>query len=131
MMYCNHSTYAFHSFFPTIIKDLALGGDSGERFSLNQGVAPYAFAAAAAITTSFVSDLKRERGCCVSVPLTVAIVGFAMTLANVSPEAKFAASFFYVGGSFSANAIVFSWAASTLNESPEKRAGCLAIINGR
>jgi predicted MFS family arabinose efflux permease len=127
MMFCNHSTYAFHSFFPTIIKDLGLGG---KRFSLNHSVAPYGVAACGALLTAWVSDRKRERGICVSVPLLLAIVGFAMSLANVSAKARFAASFFYATGSFSANAIVFSWAANTLNESPEKRAGCLAIING-
>lgn len=80
---------------------------------------------------AFSSDRNNERGFHIIVPMCVAIVGFILSVAALSTAVEYVAAFLYISGTFSANAIVFSWAAATLNDSPEKRAAATAIVNGK
>ena len=61
--------------------------------------------------------------------MAVAMVGFIISVATLNVPARYFASFLYTSGCFSANAMVYSWAASTLNQTPEKRACATAMVN--
>lgn len=57
------------------------------------------------------------------------MIGFIISVATLNVGARYFASFLYTSGCFSANAMVYTWAASTLNQTPEKRACATAIVN--
>lgn len=61
--------------------------------------------------------------------MAVAAVGFIISVATLNVPARYFASFLYVSGCFAANSIVYSWAASSVSQTPEKRACATAIIN--
>lgn len=88
---------------------------------------PYLFGALISFLVS--SDRFNERGYHISLPMLVAIVGFIISAATLNSAARYFASFLYCAGAFAANAPVYSWAASSLNQTPEKRACGTAIVN--
>lgn len=71
----------------------------------------------------------RERGYHISMGLLASAIGFLITIATTNTAARYAASFLYAPGSFAANALVYSWAVSTLSATPEKRAAAGAVVN--
>ncbi len=57
-------------------------------------------------------------------------IGFAISVGTLNVPARYAASFLYASGAFAARMPWwYSWAASVLNETPEKRAAATAIVN--
>jgi hypothetical protein len=126
MLMANHSAYGFNNFFPTIVKGFNLGNNT---LTLILTSPPYLLAAVVAFTTAYSSDRRKERGYHISIPQGVACIGFIISAATLNGPARYAAAFLYICGCFSSNAMVFSWASSTLNDSPEKRACATAIIN--
>lgn len=90
---------------------------------------PYLCGAIVSFLVAYSSDRFNERGYHISVPMFVAIIGFIISAATLNNAARYTASFLYCSGAFAANAAVYSWAASSLNETPEKRACATAIIN--
>jgi hypothetical protein len=83
---------------------------------------PYLFGAIVSFAVAYSSDRRNERGYHISAPMAVAIVGFAISAATLNNAARYTASFLYCAGAFAANATVYSWAAGSLNQTPEKRA---------
>ncbi|KAF5591141.1 beta-glucosidase [Fusarium subglutinans] len=77
---------------------------------------------------TIVNDRRKNRGYHIAIPQAVG-VGFTISVATLNNAARYAAAFLYICGCFSSNAMVFSWASSTLNQTPEKRACATAIIN--
>jgi hypothetical protein len=61
--------------------------------------------------------------------MAVAVVGFAISVGTLNVGARYFASFLYISGCFAANAMVYTWAASAVSQTPEKRACATAIIN--
>ena len=126
MLCANHSAYGFNNFYPTIVKGFGLGSRT---VTLVCTAPPYLLAAAISFLVAFSSDRRKERGFHISVPLSVSIIGFIITVSTLNVPARYFASFLYIGGCFSANAMVYTWASSTLNQTPEKRACATAIVN--
>lgn len=126
MLIANHTAYGFNYFYPTIVKGFGLGSTT---IALVLTAPPYLLATAVCFAFAYSSDRRGERGWHISVPMSVAAVGFIISAATTNIPARYAASFLYICGCFSANAMVFSWAASTLNQTPEKRAAATSIIN--
>jgi hypothetical protein len=90
---------------------------------------PYLFGAVISFAVAYSSDRRNERGYHISVPMAVAIIGFVISAATLNTAARYTASFLYCFGAFAANAAVYSWAAASLNQTPEKRACATAIVN--
>lgn len=90
---------------------------------------PYLFGAAISFLVAYSSDRHNERGYHIMAPMAVAIAGFIISAATLNIPARYFASFLYCAGAFAANATVYSWAASSLNQTPEKRACATAIVN--
>ncbi|KAI0486364.1 MFS general substrate transporter [Xylaria cf. heliscus] len=126
MLLANHSAYGFVNFFPTIVKGLHLGNTTT---TLLLTAPPYILTAIAALATAYLSDKRGERGFHISVPQLVACIGFVISAATLNGAARYAAAFLYASGCMSSNALVVTWASGSLNQSPEKRAAAISIIN--
>ncbi|ETI22512.1 hypothetical protein G647_06587 [Cladophialophora carrionii CBS 160.54] len=126
MLCANHTAYGFNSFYPSIVKGFHLGSTTK---TLLLTAPPYLVGAAVSFLVAYSSDHRKERGFHISVPMAVAMVGFIISVATLNVPARYFASFLYTSGCFSANAMVYTWAASTLNQTPEKRACATAMIN--
>ena len=90
---------------------------------------PYFMTAFTAMFVAWNSDRLKERGWHITGPMIVTVVGYIISVASLSPAARYTASFLYIGGSFSANPLVITWAVSTLVRTPEKRAAGTAVVN--
>ncbi|KAH7126632.1 major facilitator superfamily domain-containing protein [Dendryphion nanum] len=126
MLCANHSAYGFNNFFPSIVKGFNLGSRT---ITLVCTAPPYLIATVISFAVAFSSDRRKERGFHIAVPLCFAAAGFIITVSTLSVPARYFASFLYIGGCFGSNAIVYTWAASTLNQTPAKRACATAIVN--
>ncbi|RDW61675.1 hypothetical protein BP5796_11567 [Coleophoma crateriformis] len=126
MLIANHTAYGFNYFYPSIVKGFGLGSTT---VTLILTSPPYLLAALCCFAFAYSSDRRGERGFHMSVPMTTAAVGFIISAATLSVPVRYFASFLYICGCFSANAMVFSWASATLSQTPEKRAAATAIIN--
>lgn len=61
--------------------------------------------------------------------MLLAIVGFSISAATLNKHFRCFVSFLYCAGAFAVNAAIYSWAAGSLNQTPEKRACATAIIS--
>ncbi|KUL83718.1 hypothetical protein ZTR_07483 [Talaromyces verruculosus] len=123
----NHTAYGFNNFYPTIVKGLNLGNTT---VTLACTAPPYLFATIFALATAYSSDHNKERGYHIAGNMALAIVGFVISLSTSGhPGVQYFASFLYITGAFSANALVYTWAAASVSQTPEKRACATAIIN--
>jgi len=61
--------------------------------------------------------------------MVAALVGFAISIGTLNVPSRYLGSFLYTSGCFSANALIYSWVASTLNQTKEKRACATSIVN--
>lgn len=119
-------TIGYNFFFPTLINGLGMGT---RITSLLMTSPPYVFGAALSIAVSWHSDRVRSRTWHCFACLLLAIIGYALTLGTTSHGARYAATFFYAPGAFTANSIMYSWALSSLGQMREKRAAGSAIVN--
>jgi len=119
MLIANHTAYGFNYFYPYIVKGFGLGSTSP----------PYLLATVFCFAFGYSSDRFQERGLHITIPMSIAAVGFIISAATINIPVRYFASFLYICGCFSANAMVFSWASATLSQTPEKRAAATAIIN--
>jgi len=126
MLIANHTAYGFNYFYPSIVKGLHLGGTT---ITLLLTAPPYLLATCSAFAFAYNSDRVGERGWHISIPMFIAVIGFIISAASLNNAVRYFASFLFIVGCFSANAGVFSWASSTLNQTPEKRAAAVALIN--
>lgn len=63
------------------------------------------------------------------IPVAFGCVGFIVCLATQNRDARYAASFIYVGGMYIANPLTSTWCSSTMSKTPEKRAASVALFN--
>ncbi|GAB7336603.1 hypothetical protein MBLNU13_g09856t2 [Cladosporium sp. NU13] len=126
MLIANHTAYGFNYFYPSIVKGFDLGSST---ITLVLTAPPYLLATVCALCVAYSSDRLGERGWHISIPMLIAAVGFIISAATLNIGVRYFASFLLICGCFSANAGVFSWASSTLNQSPEKKSAAVALIN--
>lgn len=120
------SSYGFNNFFPTIVSGLGFGNSVT---SLLMTAPPYVLGTACTFYVAWDSDRRRERGLHIMIPLSCSVVGFIVTVATGNPPARYAMTFLYAAGCFSANTLQYTWAVSTLSQTPEKRAASGAMVN--
>lgn len=90
---------------------------------------PYVLGTAVSFFVAWSSDRKKERGYHIMTNNCISITGFIISVATLNTAARYTAAFLYTAGSFSANALVYTWAVSSLSQTPEKRAAGGAIVN--
>jgi MFS family permease len=120
------SSYGFNNFFPTLVSGLGFGNSVT---SLLMTAPPYVVGTACTFYVAWDSDRRRERGLHIIIPLSCSVLGFIVTVATGNPAARYAMTFLYAAGCFSANTLQYTWAVSTLSQTPEKRAASGAIVN--
>lgn len=120
------SSYGFNNFFPTMVNGFGLGSRT---ISLLLTAPPYIWGTIISFLVAWSSDRSRERGFHIMANLCCSITGFIITVATGNTAARYTAAFLYTSGSFSANALVYTWAVSSLGQTPEKRAAGGAIVN--
>jgi predicted MFS family arabinose efflux permease len=125
-MCANQTSYGFNYFYPSIVEGFNLGSRT---ITLACTAPPYIVAALISYGLAWSSDRRKERGFHIIIPVLIAIIGFIVSVAILSIPARYVASFLFVAGVFAANPVVFSWAASTANDTPQKKACAMAIIN--
>jgi hypothetical protein len=105
--YCtNIMFYSFSIFLPTIIKGL---GTWSVPQTQALTIPVYVSGAAAYITVAVYSDRIQRRGVFAGSAMFVAILGYALLIANPSTGAKFAGCFFVAIGCYTATGIPLSW----------------------
>ncbi|KAF6836601.1 major facilitator superfamily transporter [Colletotrichum plurivorum] len=120
------SSYGFNNFFPTMVRGFGLGSST---MALVLTAPPYILGTIVSFFVAWSSDRKKERGFHIMANNCISITGFVISVATLSTPARYTAAFLYTSGSFSANALVYTWAVSSLNQTPEKRAAGGAIVN--
>jgi MFS family permease len=120
------SSYGFNNFFPTIVRGLGFGNSVT---SLLMTAPPYIFGTLCTFYVSWDSDRRRERGLHIVIPLSCSVAGFIVTVATGNAAVRYAMTFLYAAGCFSANTLQYTWAVSTMSQTPEKRAAAGAIVN--
>lgn len=120
------SSYGFNNFFPTMVKGFNMGD---ENISLLLTAPPYVWGTIVSFFVAWNSDRLKERGYHIMINLSCSIIGFIITVSTVNTAARYTSAFLYTAGCFSANALVYTWAVSSLGQTPEKRAAGGAIVN--
>jgi MFS family permease len=120
------SSYGFNNFFPTMVAGFNLGSRT---MALALTAPPYILGTIMSFFVAWSSDRSKERGFHIMTNNCVSIVGFIISVATLNTAARYTAAFLYTSGSFSANALVYTWAVSSLGQTPEKRAAGGAIVN--
>ncbi|KAK2014194.1 MFS general substrate transporter [Colletotrichum eremochloae] len=120
------SSYGFNNFFPTMVRGFGLGSST---LALVLTAPPYILGTAVSFGVAWSSDRKKERGFHIMANNCLSIIGFIISVATLNTAARYTAAFLYTSGSFSANALVYTWAVSSLGQTPEKRAAGGAIVN--
>lgn len=120
------SSYGFNNFFPTMVRGFGLGSST---IALLLTAPPYVLGTAVSFFVAWSSDRKKERGYHIMTNNCISITGFIISVATLNTAARYTAAFLYTAGSFSANALVYTWAVSSLSQTPEKRAAGGAIVN--
>src|SRR5690242_9556908 len=120
------SSYGFNNFVPTMVRGFGVGNRT---ISLLLTAPPYILGTAVSFLVAWSSDRQKERGFHIMANNCCAIVGFIISVATLNTAARYTAAFLYTSGSFSANALVYTWAVSSLGQTPEKRAAGGAIVN--
>jgi predicted MFS family arabinose efflux permease len=90
---------------------------------------PYIFAAFVSFAFAWNSDRIKDRSFHIIPALCLSVVGFVITVSTLNNAARYFAAFLFTPGSFSANPLVYTWAVSTMNTTPEKRAAAGAIVS--
>ena len=90
---------------------------------------PYVWAALASLVNAWHSDKVGDRGYHYIIPVFVGCAGYIICLATQNGDARYAASFIYVGGMYISNSLVMSWVSATMGKTPEKRAVSVAMVN--
>jgi len=126
MNICMTSSYGFNNFFPTMVRGFGLGSNT---IALVLTAPPYLLGTVCSFFVAWNSDHMKERGFHIMINNCISIIGFIISVATLNTAARYTAAFLYASGSFSANALVYTWAVSTLSQTPEKRAAGGAIVN--
>lgn len=126
MLCSNHTAYGFNNFFLAIVRGFNLGNRT---IALVCTAPPYLIGAVASYAIAWSSDRKAERGYHISIPMLVAMVGYIINVSVLNVLARYFAAFLYVSGCFGANAAMYSWVATSVSQTPQKKACATAIIS--
>lgn len=119
------AAYGFSNFFPSIVR----GFGYGQTATLLLTAPPYIFAALGSLVNAWHSDKTKERGFHFAGPIAFGCIGYIICLATTNRDARYGASFIYVGGMYFSNPLISTWTSNTMGRTPEKRAISVAFVN--
>ncbi|KAK5069167.1 hypothetical protein LTR64_008681 [Lithohypha guttulata] len=97
--------------------------------SLIIGSPPALLAAILALFFAYTSDRYSERTFHLAVPLVFALIGTITSAASLNPVARYVSSYLYLAGHVAGTALLWSWVPGVIQETPEKKACGIAIVN--
>lgn len=119
------AAYGFSNFYPAIVE----GFNYSRTTTLLLTAPPYIFAALGSLVNAWHSDKTKERAFHFAGPISVGCIGYIVCLATTNRDARYAASFIFVGGMYFSNPLISTWTSNTMGRTPEKRAISVAFVN--
>lgn len=119
------SANGFKNFLPTVVKTLGFN----TTITLVLTCPPYLVSGVISILVSYSSGRYNERTWHTTVSKTVAIVGFAMSVATLNTAVRYVGIMLFVGATYGVNNIILGWTASVLGQTDEKKAVAIAMCN--
>lgn len=132
MFMSRKSLEGFQYYLPSIIKSLHLFPKSPlnpNTLTLLLGCPPALLAAVLALALAYTSDKYSERTFHIAIPLLVALVGLIISAASLDSIARYVSIYLYLAGSIAGTGMAWSWVPNTIQETPEKKACGIAIVN--
>jgi len=90
---------------------------------------PALLAAFLALLGAYTSDRFSERAYHIAIPLVIALVGLVISATTLNSVARYVSIYFWLAGSVAGTALAWSWVANSIQETPEKKAVGIAIVN--
>ncbi|KAK9454720.1 major facilitator superfamily domain-containing protein [Dipodascopsis uninucleata] len=125
MMNMHISAEGFRNFFPSVVSTLHFS----RTITLVLTCPPYIISCFGSALLSYSSGRRNERTWHVTIATIFVTVGFIIAAATTNIAARYVGMVIFVSFSAGINDICLSWAASTLSQTPEKKAAALAIVN--
>ncbi|KAK9241591.1 major facilitator superfamily domain-containing protein [Lipomyces tetrasporus] len=119
------SAESFKNFFPSVIKTLGFN----TTVTLALTCPPYVVACFVGAAMSWSSGKRNERTWHMIIGTFLDVVGFVMAAATTNIAVRYVGMVIFVSFSSAVNDICLGWAASTLGQTPEKKAVSMALIN--
>ena len=132
MMMSRKSLEGLYYYIPSIIKSFHLFPHSSmepNTLVLFLASPPALLAAVLALLLGYTSDRFSERTFHIAVPLFFALVGIIMSAATTDSIARYISIYLYVAGHVAGTAMNWSWVPNSIQETPEKKACAIAIVN--
>lgn len=109
---------------------LVKGSNSSENtLALLLSVGPAMFAALVTLLMAYSSDRRSERSFHMIVPALFAAAASIVFATTLNPAVRYAMLFLIDAGELSGFAMAWAWVTSTIQETPEKKAVAIAIVN--
>jgi hypothetical protein len=119
------SAGAVTSFLPTLVATFGLSRIE----TLVMVAPPYVIAAAASLAIGRMSDFKGERGHMVMASMSIAAIGFFISIFVTSAGWRYLGLFIMLGGVYGGYNVALAWISSTIAFPAEKRSAAIAIVN--
>ncbi|KFA52187.1 hypothetical protein S40293_00656 [Stachybotrys chartarum IBT 40293] len=119
------SACSFNNFFPTIIREMGFQST----MALVLTAPPYFVAGFLGIPFAWSSGRFNDRTWHITVGLSLAVVGFAISCATTDQAARYASTFLYATGAYSVGSVILGWVSNTLSQTPEKKAVAYSLVN--
>ncbi|KAK9359797.1 major facilitator superfamily domain-containing protein [Lipomyces starkeyi] len=119
------SAESFKNFFPSVVQTLGFN----TTVTLALTCPPYVVSGFAGTTLSWSSGKRNERTWHMIIGTFLDVVGFAMAASTTNIAVRYVGMVIFVSFSSGVNGICLGWAASTLGQTPEKKAISMALIN--
>ncbi|KAK9236288.1 major facilitator superfamily domain-containing protein [Lipomyces kononenkoae] len=119
------SAESFKNFFPSVVQTLGFN----TTVTLALTCPPYVVSGFVSAALSWSSGKRNERTWHMIIGTFFDIVGFVMAAATTNVAVRYVGMVIFVSLSSGVNDICLGWAASTLGQTPEKKAVAMALIN--
>ncbi|KAH9826511.1 Aminotransferase [Teratosphaeria destructans] len=116
---------SFKNFFPTVVTTLGFS----RTITLVLTCPPYLVAALFAIYWSWQSCRYNEKTYHMIAAKLFAAFGFALAAGTLNTGARYFAMVVFSTGTYSCNALIYSWLSSTVGHTKEKKASAMALVN--
>ncbi|EXF80931.1 hypothetical protein CFIO01_03439 [Colletotrichum fioriniae PJ7] len=119
------SAVSFNAYFPTLVRTMGFKSTT----ALLLTAPPYFVSGFLGIPFAWSSGRFNERTWHITAGLSLAVVGFAMTIGTTNNAVRYAATFLYATGAYSVGSPILGWVSDTLSQTPEKKAVAYSLVN--
>lgn len=119
------SANGFTNFFPTVVGTLGFN----KTITLVLTCPPFLVAAIISPLVAVSSGRFNERTWHITAPMSIALIGFAISAATLNTGARYFSCFLFAAGVYSVNSCILGWVSATLGQTIEKKAISLGFVN--